>query len=72
MLQVKSEIIPDIWSFKIIVTSAVKYEIKPIAIMMKVSVTAEWVKNRKYLNIKLVIIPKNIPIVTETSANDRN
>lgn len=72
MLQVKSEIIPDIWSFKIIVTSAVKYEIKPIAIMMKVSVTAEWVKNRKCLNIKLVIIPKNIPIVTETSANDRN
>jgi hypothetical protein len=45
---------------------------KPIASIMKVSVTAEIVRKRTCLNIKAVSMPKNIPIATETIASERN
>jgi hypothetical protein len=39
---------------------------------MKVSVTADIVRNLMCLNIKDVIIPKNTPIAMETTARAKN
>ena len=72
MLHVNKDIIPDIYKPRITVISARKYERKPIAIMINVSVTAETVKNLICLNIKAVLMPKKAPINTETMARDKN
>jgi hypothetical protein len=51
------EIIPDISNPKITMSCAVKYVKNPIAIIIKVSVTADAVSMRKCLNIRLVANP---------------
>lgn len=45
---------------------------KPIASIMKVSVTAEIVRKRMCFIVRAVSIPKKIPIATETIASERN
>ena len=72
MLHVSKEIIPDISRPRIIHDYATKYESRPAASMIKVSVTADIVRNLMYLNIRAVTIPKTNPIATETTASEKN
>jgi hypothetical protein len=70
--QVSSEMMPDISRPRILVAFDVKYDMKPIVNIRKVSVTAEMVSDRMCFNISDVIKPKITPMATETTASAKN
>ena len=64
--------IPDIWIPAMISNSDVKYAVKQIENMMKVSIIGVTVMKRKCLKIKDVITPYTRPTRIDTTPRSRN
>lgn len=64
--------IPDISRPRILIIGALEYARKPIASMMKVSVTADLASMRRCLNIKEVANPKKTPRAMDTIPKEKN